>query len=77
MAARYRCGLESFSRRGVGSNFLRNAPFLHPSRRNGCHYRNHFYARDPHYANSSAVVIIPTAIPPEPRSFNLIVHFHG
>ncbi len=57
--------------------FLRNAPYPHPSRAEGWRYQEHFYARDPHYTDSSAVIVIPEGFKPKNGAVDLVVHFHG
>ncbi|HNW58308.1 MAG TPA: class A beta-lactamase-related serine hydrolase [bacterium] len=57
--------------------FLRNAPYPHPSRQEGWHYQENFFPRDPHYIDSSAVIVIPEGFKPHQGAVDLIVHFHG
>ena len=57
--------------------FLQNALYPHPSRSEGWRYQDNFYARDPHYIDSSAVIIIPEGFKPRNGAVDLIVHFHG
>lgn len=57
--------------------FLRNAPYPHPSRQEGWHYQENFFPRDPHYVDSSAVIVIPEGFEPHQGAVDLIVHFHG
>ncbi len=57
--------------------FLRNAPYPHPSRGQGWRYQETFFPRDPHYTDSSAVIVIPEGFKPRNGAVDLIVHFHG
>lgn len=56
---------------------LKNSPFPHPSRRDGHDYADRHYAADPHYCDSSAVIVIPQGYQSENGKVDLIVHFHG
>ena len=56
---------------------LAHSPFPHPSRDEGHHYKNRFFPRDPHYCDSSAVIIVPDKFAETKRGTNLIIHFHG
>ncbi len=57
--------------------FLRNAPFPHPSRKNGYQYQEKFFPYDPHYSDSSVIVVIPKEFHEVDGAVDLIVHFHG
>ncbi len=57
--------------------FLSNAPYPHPSRQEGWHYQDKYFPRDPHYIDSSAVIVIPEGFKPRNGAVDLIVHFHG
>jgi beta-lactamase class A len=57
--------------------FLRNAPYPHLSRQEGWRYEDKFFPRDPHYSDSSAVIVIPEGFKPQKGAVDLIVHFHG
>ena len=56
---------------------LKNSPFPHPSRQAGHDYQGRHYPADPHYSDSSAVIIIPEGYQPANGKVDLIVHFHG
>lgn len=51
--------------------------FPHESRKNGHRYKDKFFPVDPHYSDSSAVVIIPDGFHEVDNAVDLIVHFHG
>ena len=57
--------------------FLKNAPFPHPSRADGYTYKDKYFPRDPHYSDSSAVVVMPDGFHEVNDAVDLIVHFHG
>ena len=57
--------------------FVHNAPFPHPSRRDGYRYKDKFFPFDPHYTDSSVVVIIPEGYRQSDDGVDMIVHFHG
>ncbi|HEX9974035.1 MAG TPA: serine hydrolase [bacterium] len=57
--------------------FLKNAPFPHPSRQNGYHYNDQYFPADPHYLDSSAVVVIPKGFHESNNAVDMIIHFHG
>ncbi|MDZ7358105.1 MAG: class A beta-lactamase-related serine hydrolase [candidate division KSB1 bacterium] len=57
--------------------FLRHAPFPHGSRSQGHQYKDRFFPFDPHYCDSSAVIVIPRGFHEVDQSIDLIVHFHG
>ncbi len=57
--------------------FLETAPYPHLSRQDGWRYNEHFFSRDPHYIDSSAVIIIPEQFKPDPEGIDLVFHFHG
>jgi beta-lactamase class A len=57
--------------------FLRHAPYPHPSRQEGWRYQDKVFPRDPHYVDSSAVIIVPEGFRPEKGRVDLVVHFHG
>ncbi|NOZ60599.1 MAG: hypothetical protein GXO74_02855, partial [Calditrichaeota bacterium] len=56
---------------------LQHSPFPHPSREKGHRYKNRFFPRDPHYCDSSAVIIVPEKFSDTEQGTNLIIHFHG
>ncbi|OQX95435.1 hypothetical protein B6I21_05430 [candidate division KSB1 bacterium 4572_119] len=56
---------------------LRNSPYPHFSRENGYQYKEKMFPVDPHYSDSSAVIIIPDGFNETEDGTNLIVHFHG
>jgi beta-lactamase class A len=57
--------------------FLKNSPFPHPSRKDGYQYQDKFFPYDPHYSDSSAVVVIPKGFSENNNAVDLIIHFHG
>jgi len=58
--------------------YLHNAVYPHPSRQDGWQYHDKFFPRDPHYLDSSVVVIVPKGFHQNAKGdVNLIVHFHG
>lgn len=57
--------------------FLKTAPYPHISRQDGWHHNNQFFPRDPHYIDSSAVIIIPSQFKPDAAGIDFIFHFHG
>ncbi|MBN2354797.1 serine hydrolase [candidate division KSB1 bacterium] len=58
--------------------FLSSAPFPHPSRKEGWQYKDRRFPYDPHYIDSSAVVVIPDGFHQGNKGeTDLIVHFHG
>ncbi|MDZ7317885.1 MAG: class A beta-lactamase-related serine hydrolase [candidate division KSB1 bacterium] len=57
--------------------FLRNAPFPHPSRQSGYTYRDQFFPFEPHYSDSSVIVIIPDGYSASTDGNDLVIHFHG
>lgn len=57
--------------------FLKNAPFPHPSRKDGYQFQEKFFPFDPHYSDSSAIVVIPKGFHEVDEAVDLIVHFHG
>lgn len=57
--------------------FLRNSLFPHPSRNTGYHYQDRFFPADPHYQDSSAVIVIPKGFHEINSAVDLIIHFHG
>ncbi len=57
--------------------FLKNAPFPHASRVQGYRYKDRFFPYDPHYCDSSAVIVIPRGFHEIDHAVDLIVHFHG
>ncbi len=57
--------------------FLHNAPYPHASRQEGWRYKDKYFPRDPHYCDSSAVIVIPEGFKPKNGAVDLIVHFHG
>ena len=57
--------------------FLHNSPFQHPSRKDGYQYQDRFFPYDPHYSDSSAVVVIPNGFTEQNNAVDLIIHFHG
>ena len=57
--------------------FLKNSPFPHPSRKDGYQYQEKFFPYDPHYSDSSAVVVFPKGFFEHNDAIDLIIHFHG
>lgn len=57
--------------------FLKHAPFPHASRAQGYRYKDRFFPYDPHYCDSSAVIVIPRGFHEVNQAVDLIVHFHG
>lgn len=57
--------------------FLKNAPFPHPSRKAGHTYRDHFFPVEPHYSDSSVIVIMPDDYFMPANANDLVIHFHG
>ena len=57
--------------------FLKNALFPHPSRQNGYQYKEQFFPADPHYLDSSAVLVIPKGFVESNNAIDMIIHFHG
>ncbi|MDR3687775.1 MAG: hypothetical protein P4L46_00230 [Fimbriimonas sp.] len=55
---------------------FQSAPFPHSSRDNGFQSGATFYARDPHYSDSTVGVFVPKNFKPT-KSVNFVVHFHG
>jgi len=53
-----------------------SAPFPHSSRDNGYQAGTTFYARDPHYTDSTVGVFVPKNFKPT-KNVNFVVHFHG
>jgi beta-lactamase class A len=54
------------------------APFPHPKREGGFRGSDGtLYARFPHYADSSVVVVVPKGLSESAEGVNVIVHFHG
>ncbi len=58
--------------------FIRSAPFPHVSRKDGWQYKEKMFPYDPHYVDSSAVVIVPEGFHQRKNGeTDLIIHFHG
>lgn len=57
--------------------FLKNALFPHPSRSAGHSYRDQFFPFEPHYSDSSIIVVIPDGYFAPANANDLIIHFHG
>ena len=57
--------------------FLKNSPFPHPSRKDGYQYQEKFFPYDPHYSDSSAVVVFPKGFFEHNDAIDFIIHFHG
>ncbi len=57
--------------------FVSHAPFPHVSREAGWHYGDNYFPRDPHYGDSSIVIIVPSQCRAAVEGIDLIVHFHG
>jgi hypothetical protein len=57
--------------------FSNNAPFPHPSRKDGYQYKEKFFPYDPHYSDSSVIVVIPKGFHEVDNAVDLIIHFHG
>ena len=57
--------------------FLRNSLFPHFSRKDGHSYQDKFFPVEPHYSDSSVVVIIPAGYFEANAANDLIIHFHG
>ncbi len=57
--------------------FLNHAVYPHPSRKNGHTYKGRYYPYDPHYNDSSVVIIVPNDFNATRSETDLIVHFHG
>lgn len=57
--------------------FLKNALFPHPSRTAGYAYRDHFFPFEPHYSDSSIIVVIPDNYFAPANANDLVIHFHG
>ncbi len=56
---------------------LENSPYPHSSRKDGHQYKDKYYPVDPHYSDSSAVIVTPDGFYETASGVNLIVHFHG
>jgi beta-lactamase class A len=57
--------------------FLKNSLFPHSSRKDGYQYKDKFFPFDPHYSDSSAVVVIPDGYFEHNDAIDFIIHFHG
>ncbi len=57
--------------------FLKNALFPHPSRTAGYSYRDHLFPFEPHYSDSSIIVVIPDGYFEPSNANDLVIHFHG
>lgn len=57
--------------------FLKNGLFPHPARAQGHTYQKETFPADPHYRDSSAVVVIPDGFHEVKDAVDLIIHFHG
>ncbi len=57
--------------------FLNHSPFPHASRRQGYRYNDRFFPFDPHYCDSSAIIVIPRGFHEPNDAVDLIIHFHG
>lgn len=53
-----------------------NAPFPHPSRKDGWKYQETFYPADKHYSDSTIGIFIPKTFKPSEK-VDIVVHFHG
>jgi beta-lactamase class A len=56
---------------------LKNALYPHASRKTGNTYKEQSFPFDPHYCDSSVVMIVPNDYHEENGQVDLIVHFHG
>lgn len=56
---------------------LNRGLFPHKARKDGHTYKDTFYPADPHYSDSSAVIIIPDDFHEPDNAVDFIVHFHG
>lgn len=56
---------------------LKNSPYPHFSRKDGYRNQDKFLPVDPHYNDSSAVIVIPDGFCETKNGTNLIIHFHG
>ncbi len=56
---------------------LKNSPYPHSSRQDGYQYQDKIFPVDPHYNDSSAVIVIPDGFSETEHGANLIIHFHG
>ena len=57
--------------------YLQNAPYPHQSRINGHSYKDQTFPYDPHYCDSSVVIMVPDNYHDVDQKVDLIVHFHG
>jgi beta-lactamase class A len=57
--------------------FLNHAVYPHSSRKNGYTYKDRYYPYDPHYNDSSVVIVVPNDFKADKANTDLIVHFHG
>ncbi len=57
--------------------YLKNAPFPHTSRLNGWVYKDQTFPFDPHYSDSSVVIMVPNDFHDVAHKVDVIVHFHG
>ncbi len=55
---------------------LPSAPFPHPQRAIGYHYKEKFFPAEKHYNNSTVAVFVPRGFDAK-RKTDYIVHFHG
>lgn len=56
---------------------LKHGLFPHEARKDGHTYKDTFFPVDPHYSDSSAIIIVPDGFHEVEDSVDLIVHFHG
>lgn len=57
--------------------YLKNTPFPHASRKSGHSYEGKYFPYDPHYSDSSVVIIVPNADTVHKHPVNFVIHFHG
>src|SRR5436190_22370151 len=55
---------------------FQNAPYPHPSRKDGFNGKSTTYPADPHYTDSTVGIFIPAGYSPG-ETVDYVVHFHG
>ncbi len=56
---------------------LNRGLFPHKDRKDGHTYKDRFFPADPHYSDSSAVIIIPDGFHEPHNAVDFVIHFHG
>ena len=55
---------------------LDSAPFPHPERAQGHHYKDFYFSTEEHYSDNTVAIFIPDYFNPEGK-LNLVFHFHA